>query len=300
MHLTRLFGLIAVAVLVIGIGSYFGLKSLPSVEPVHATSETISMVGNLPYWNSSDPMIIVTKGDSVTVVVSGGDAYSHQLLIDFDGDGVSDVGDCGTNDQCSGFVTSTSSSTIPPFTVNTVGDFSYYCTVHHPPAMTGIFRVQNPPPPPSPDFTITSSPTTLAVSPGSSGTTTITLTSLNGFSGKPSLSASVVPSGPQIAIVPTTPTLSSGGTVTAAMTVTTSGSGPYSSPTPAGNYAITIVASNASLSHSATVSLTVGPTSSGNAGLPLGLIAGGVVGGVLIVGVAAYLIRQKSNKAVGR
>src|SRR6266567_739416 len=54
----------------------------------------------------------------------------------------------------------------------------------------------------APDFTITSSPSSLNVPQGSSGTTTITLTSLNGFSGTVSLTSTLSSSGPQVTFSP--------------------------------------------------------------------------------------------------
>lgn len=283
------------AVLLLGLGVYL-IPNHPAIMPVYAASRSISLAANLPYWNSSDPTIIVTKGDSITMTLSAPDGYSHRFLLDFDGDGVSDVLDCSTTGSPDICTTVPPTTTLPVFTANTLGNFSYYCTVHYP-SMQGIFRVQNPPPPPSPDFGISSNPTTLTLSPGSSGTTTVTLTSLNGFSGKPSLSATVVPSGPQIAIVPTSLTVSPGSSATAAMTVTTSGTGAYSTPTPAGNYVITIVGSNSSLSHSTTVSLTVG-SSSGSSALPLTWIFGAAVGTVAVIAAAIFLIRRKPRGTV--
>src|SRR2546426_8303370 len=52
-----------------------------------------------------------------------------------------------------------------------------------------------PPPPPPPDFGLGASPSSLTILCGSSGSSTITLTSLNGLSGTASLSASISSSG---------------------------------------------------------------------------------------------------------
>jgi hypothetical protein len=150
--------------------------------------------------------------------------------------------------------------------------------------------------PPVPDFDISTNPTTLTVSPGSSATASVTLNSLNGLSGTVSLSASVSPLGPQVSISPTMVTLTSGGSATATLTVVTSGSGVYSSPTATGSYTITITATDSSLSHSATIPFTVGSSSpSGSVNLPVGLIVGGVVAAIVVVGTAALLIRRRSK-----
>ena len=51
------------------------------------------------------------------------------------------------------------------------------------------------PPPPSPDFSIGANPSALTIVIGSSGTSTITLTSLNGLSGTVNLGATISSSG---------------------------------------------------------------------------------------------------------
>src|SRR5205807_1792199 len=53
----------------------------------------------------------------------------------------------------------------------------------------------SPPPPPPPDFGISATPASLSIHIGSSGTSTITLTSLNGFAGTIGLSTSIACSG---------------------------------------------------------------------------------------------------------
>ncbi len=112
-------------------------------------------------------------------------------------------------------------------------------------------------PPPAPDFSIAANPTTMTLSAGSSGTSTITLTSINGFSGTVSLSASVSSSGvslssPNVGLNPSSITLASNGSGTATMTVSTS------LLTTPGTYTVTVDAVSGSISHSTTVTVTVG------------------------------------------
>lgn len=105
--------------------------------------------------------------------------------------------------------------------------------------------------PSHPDFYVSASPNGLAVTPGSSTTSTITLTSLAGFTGGVSLAASVLPAGPSVSLNPATITLTSGGTGISTLTLSTT------SNNPTGSYTITITATSGSLSHSTTISLTV-------------------------------------------
>src|SRR5881397_1682370 len=102
--------------------------------------------------------------------------------------------------------------------------------------------------PPNPDFSISASPASISVPPGSSATSTITLSSLNGFIGTVSLSATSSPSGPSLSLNPTSVTLSSGGTASSSLSVSSSTSGSYT---------VTVTGTSGSLSHSASVNLIV-------------------------------------------
>lgn len=105
-----------------------------------------------------------------------------------------------------------------------------------------------------PDFTMTAIPSSLTVPQESSKTSTITLTSLNGFTGTVTLSVSITPvvkQGPTATLSSTTITLSSGGSTSVILTVSAKGS------TPLGSYTVTITASSGSLAHSVSVPVTV-------------------------------------------
>jgi fibronectin type 3 domain-containing protein len=97
--------------------------------------------------------------------------------------------------------------------------------------------------PPSPDFTISASPSSLTINSGSSGSSTITVTSVNGFSGTVSLTSSPT-SG--VALSPSSVTVSSGGSATATLTLT-----------PAASTIYTITGTASSISHSTNVAVTV-------------------------------------------
>ena len=285
--------LAASLILIAGL-TMFSIPSIfPSVSPVRASSVAISLVANYPYWNSSNPQIIVTQGDMVTVSLSRIDGYTHQFLIDFDNDGTGDTGDCGTADQCSGLFT-TVPPPVGPFTVSSnPATYPYYCTVHSA-YMKGNFVVQSQTT--TPDFNVNSSPTSLTISQGASGTTSLTVNSLNGFSGTVNLSASISPSGPQPSFAPASISFSSGGSGSSTLTISTSSSGYYSIPVAQGNYAVNVTASSGTLHHSIPVSLTVrstNPAPPGAPNLPLLPFAGGIVALAVIIGVAVFMNRRR-------
>src|SRR5881628_3397338 len=111
-----------------------------------------------------------------------------------------------------------------------------------------------PPPPPPPDFGLGASPSSLTILCGSSGSSTITLTSLNGLSGTASLSASIWSSGlvlvwPTVPVSPSSVMLAANGTATSTLTISTS------LLTTPGTYTVTVTATIGSVTRS--VSLTV-------------------------------------------
>jgi hypothetical protein len=77
--------------------------------------------------------------------------------------------------------------------------------------------------PTNPDFTIACSPASLGIAQGSSGTSSCTITSLNGFTGAVSLSCTGLPSGATCSFSPNPATPPSGGSVSSTATVSVSG-----------------------------------------------------------------------------
>ena len=296
MHRRHIAGITVCTILLVGLTFYVSPSIFPSVMPVKASSKTISLVGNSGayyYWNSSNPTITVTQGDSLTIDVSSSNSVPHRLLIDLDKDGYTDTSDCGTVDVCSSMVPPTTS--VGPFTVNSnPGTYTYYCTIH-PTSMVGDFVIQSQTSS-MPDFTLTPSSTSLTTAQGSSATATLTSISVNGFSGSVNLIAAVSPSGPQPSLSPAPITLSAGGSASSTLTVSTSPTGYYSTPIAQGNYSVNVTASSGSISRSMTLSLTVGSTSTlppGSSSLPVLLIIGGIMGAIVVVGVAVFLIKRK-------
>src|SRR5437870_395554 len=97
-----------------------------------------------------------------------------------------------------------------------------------------------------PDFSLRSRPSLLAVQPGFSGTSIVTLSSLHGFADTVSLSATLSPSGPTMGPVPKTLTVTAGPDYTNTsfpLTVSTA------ADTPGGGFNVTITATNGSITH---------------------------------------------------
>jgi len=114
-----------------------------------------------------------------------------------------------------------------------------------------------PPPPPSPpDFSLGASPNSLTFVIGSSGTSTITLTSISGLAGMASLSASVSSSDliliwPTASVSPSSVTLTANGTATSTLSISTS------LLTTPGTYTVTVSATVGSITHSTSVLVKV-------------------------------------------
>lgn len=107
-----------------------------------------------------------------------------------------------------------------------------------------------PAPQPSPDFSIsTSSP--ISVQQGDAGSSTVTVTSFNGFSSAVTLSISGAPAGVTTSFSDNPITPPSGGSVTSALALSVDQS------VPAGTYALTVTGESGSVTHSASLSLVV-------------------------------------------
>jgi uncharacterized membrane protein len=182
--------------------------------------------------------------------LSSGDGYTHRFLIDLDGDPNSppDTSDCPSIDPCSNSFSTTPITynfTIPITT--TPGNYEYICVVHYP-NMVGQFVVHAAT---TPNFVMTTNPGSLTFLQGSSDTSTITVSSQNGFSGIINLSATSSPTGPTTSLNPTSVTITAGTSKTSILSVNSTGS------TPSGSYTVTITGTNGTLPHTATVSVTI-------------------------------------------
>jgi uncharacterized membrane protein len=103
----------------------------------------------------------------------------------------------------------------------------------------------------TPDFTIAASPSSLTITQGSNGTSTITITSLNGFNSATTLSATGLPSGVTAAFSTNPVTPPANGTATSTLTLTASSSATTGAAT------VTITGVSGSTTHSTTIALTV-------------------------------------------
>src|SRR5882672_1108925 len=110
---------------------------------------------------------------------------------------------------------------------------------------------------PTPDYTIGANPSSLTITQGGSGTSTITITSINGFNSATTLSASGLPSGVTAAFSPNPVTPPANGNVTSTLTLTASGTATT------GTTSVTVTGTSGALSHSTTISLTVNSSGGG-------------------------------------
>jgi Abnormal spindle-like microcephaly-assoc'd, ASPM-SPD-2-Hydin len=121
----------------------------------------------------------------------------------------------------------------------------------------------------NPDFSLSANPNSVTVAQGSSATSTITVTPLNGFSGSVTLSATGLPSGVTAAFSPNPTSTTSTLTLTAAANATP------------GAVTVTISGTSGSLTHTTPLNLTVTtPTSPAVTLTPTSLTWGNVVVGV--------------------
>jgi hypothetical protein len=227
-----------------------GILGLALSIRVHASPSSPTLFGriNAPSgWGftstavtSPGPDITVLPGETVDITIKSGDGFTHNWGVDYNGNGIIDTGEPLSNN--------TATSTSFTFTATTTpGQYTYWCFIHKGP-MTGKFIVE------SPDFTITPSPSSLSINQGSFQTSTLTVSSVNGFSGTVTFSPPSPPSGVtatlSTSMVSITPT-SSGTTV---LNVTVGAS------TTPGSYTVSATGSGGGKSHTANVAVTaVGP-----------------------------------------
>jgi hypothetical protein len=105
---------------------------------------------------------------------------------------------------------------------------------------------------PPPDFGISASPASVTIDPGTTGTSTITVNSLNGFSGTVGLTSSSLPSGVTAGFSPNPVTIVSGGSAMSTLALTVA---PNTTP---GTYVITVTGTaNGSSVPPRSVSITI-------------------------------------------
>src|SRR6266568_1741076 len=115
---------------------------------------------------------------------------------------------------------------------------------------------------PLPNFSLSTSPSSLTIAQGTSGASTITVTPLNGFNGSVGLSASGLPNGVASSFNPSSTANTSTLTLAASSTATS------------GTALVTITGTSGGLTSTATITLTV--TVAPNTGLPSAWLDGDV------------------------
>jgi len=154
-----------------------------------------------------------------------------------------------SNGNTSATLTITASTALGNFTVTvygTSGSLSHSTTVN--------FSVVSKPPPPPPDFAMTANPSSLVIPEGATGTSTVTVTSVNGFNGTVNLSTSpppLCPACPTWGLSPSSVQLAPNSTASAKLTI--------SAGSIQGNFTVTVYGTSGSLARSTTVTFTVVP-----------------------------------------
>jgi hypothetical protein len=157
----------------------------------------------------------------------------------------------------------------------------------------------------NPHFSISASPTTLCVNPGIDGTSTITISSIDDFSGTVNLGANISPNisnGPTLSSIPSSVDLARGQTIPLSLGASTTQS------TPTYVYTITVAGLSGGLYNSASFSLVVStdcsvggvtlPASGASTGssLALGIAIAGIAG-IAVAGLVFYVRRSRNNSA---
>ncbi|MBZ5504100.1 MAG: hypothetical protein LAO78_01320 [Acidobacteriia bacterium] len=194
--------------------------------------------------SASPSSLSVTQGSSgsstITVTPSGGFTGSVTLSTSALPSGV--TASFGTNPTTgSSVVTFTASSTATTGTTSVTITGASGTLSHTTSISLTVSAVA------TPNFSLSASPSSLAVTQGSSGSSTITETPSGGFTGSVTLSASGLPSG-VTASFGTNPTTSTSVVTFTASTAATTGTAT-----------VTITGTSGTLSHTTTVSLTVNP-----------------------------------------
>jgi hypothetical protein len=226
--------------------------------PATASASWYTRIGSFKFSNcSSNPDFGLSASPSTQTVAPGNNATSTVSVAPLNGWSgsvtLSIMSGCPGTGTCSLSLTTVPANGTSTLTVNTATPGVYTVTVKGTDTTnsslthTTTFTVTVA----TPDFSISASPPSLSITQGNAGGSTITVTSLGGFSSPVDLTVSGCPSGTTclFSLTPVTPT----GTST--LTVTTSGT------TPLGTVTLTITGKGpgGTPTHSTMVSLTVNP-----------------------------------------
>jgi kumamolisin len=235
--------------LVTGWGSPNGAALINALAPTSA-----SPAFTIAASPASVSVVVGTSGTStITTAVSGGFDSAISLSATGMPTGVT-VGFSPTSISAPGSGTSTATFTVASTTAP--GTYSITITgsgdsITHTTSVSLTVTAAA-----TPAFTLAASPTSVSVTAGNSGTSTITTTVSGGFSSAIALSATGMPTGVTASFSPTSIAAPGSGTSTLTLAV--------ASTTVAGTYSITVTGTGGGITHTATVSLTVTAASSGS------------------------------------
>ena len=120
----------------------------------------------------------------------------------------------------------------------------------------------------TPDFGLSASPSSLTITAGSSGTSTVTMTSVNNFTGTVNLQATVTPAGPNLSLNPSSVPVPLGGSGSSILTISTTNA------TAPAIYKVTITGTSGSSSHTSTIAVTVVSPAFGPLGIDSSVVGG--------------------------
>ncbi|MDE1178228.1 MAG: SMP-30/gluconolactonase/LRE family protein [Edaphobacter sp.] len=237
----------------------------------HSTTATLVVLGPPDFSVTASPSSqTVTQGNSTTYTAS------ISALSGFTGTVNLSVSGLPTGATASFSPTSASgsgNSTLTVSTASTTPTGTYPLTITgtsstlaHSTTVTMVVS--------APDFSISATPSSQTVAPGSNTTYTTAIGALNGFTGTVNLSVSGLPTGATASFNPT----SVAGSGSSTLTVSTA------STTPTGTYTLTATGTSGSVSHTTTVTLVV---NAATGGLPAGWTDQDI-GSVGIAGSASY------------
>jgi len=214
---------------------------------------TVNAANLVNNWPSSAPQtsftlsaapttLTILQGSfgSTTITINPANGFNSNVTLSASGVPSGVTATFGTNPATSSSgltLTASSSAATGTFTATVTGTSGTLTS------KTAVTLTVNP----AGDYTLSASPGSLNIAQSAKGTSTITVTPLNGFNGSVSLSATGLPSGVTAAFNPSSTTGTSILTLTASSTATL------------GTFTITITGKSGALSHSTTLSLTVTP-----------------------------------------
>ncbi len=261
------------------VGTY--LLTITGVSGSLTHTTTVTLVVNAPpnFTLSGSPASqTVTQGGAtsyiVTVVQAGG--FTGQVSLSVSGLPSGANGSFAPNPATTSSNLSVTTSASTPIGTYTLTITGVSGTLTHTSTVMLLVSATLPP-----DFTLSESPASQAVTQGGATNYSVTVVSTGGFTGQVSLSVSGLPSGAISSFTPNPTTTSS------SLSVTTSAS------TPVGTYTLTITGVSGTLTHTSTVSLTVS-----RAGVTFdNKVTSNFQWGVTKITTPAFLIGSGTNRA---